>query len=88
MALVSVCECRKEVRKSTSVGFQSMYLCLHLFFFLMHILGVCVLCLLQRVFVCVCYKAALTSSDPPLVDTVAVVFRVGEAFNATGYGLC
>ncbi len=67
-----------------SVGLLSVFL--HPF--LMHILSVCVLCLLQCVFVCVCYKAALTSSDPPLGDTVAVVFRVVEASKATGDGLC
>lgn len=32
------------------------------------------LCLCECVLVCVCYKAALTSSNPPRVHTVAVAF--------------
>lgn len=37
---------------------------------------------------CVCYKAALTSSNPPQLESVSVEFGAVEPWNATGDGLC
>lgn len=85
-----MCE-RKQYLQKRNVGMHKGEVTVHVFK-LASLL--CVLCLRASllgcscVFVCACYKAALTFPNPPRVDTVALAFSAVEPSNATGDGLC